>query len=50
LFPPDKPIYSRAQIAQLYRLKQKGAYVGREPEWARQELDIIAAGNEGRIR
>lgn len=49
-FPPDKPIYSRAQIAQLYRAHQKGAYVGREAEWNRQDADIIAAGREGRIR
>jgi len=48
--PPDKPIYTRAQIAQLYRMHQKGAYVGREAEWQRQDLDIIAAGREGRIR
>jgi hypothetical protein len=48
--PTDKPTYTRPQIAQLYRLHQKGAYVGREAEWARQERDIIAAGNEGRIR
>lgn len=49
-FPPDKPIYTRAQIAQLYRMHQKGAYVGREAEWQRQDADIIAAGREGRIR
>jgi hypothetical protein len=49
-FPPDKPIYSRAQIANLYRMHQKGAYVGREAEWQRQDADIIAAGREGRIR
>jgi hypothetical protein len=49
-FPPDKPIYSRAQIASLYRAHQKGAYVGREAEWNRQDADIIAAGREGRIR
>jgi hypothetical protein len=48
--PSDKPTYTRAQIAQLYRLHQKGAYVGREAEWARQDADIIAAGREGRIR
>lgn len=48
--PPDKPIYTRAQIAQLYSLHRKQAYVGREAEWARQEADIIAAGREGRIR
>jgi len=49
-FPPDKPIYTRAQIAGLYRAHQKGAYVGREAEWQRQDADIIAAGREGRIR
>jgi hypothetical protein len=48
--PPEKPYYTRAQIAQLYRQHQKGAYVGREADWHRLELDIIAAGNEGRIR
>jgi hypothetical protein len=48
--PPDRPIYTRAQIAQLYSLHRKQAYVGREAEWARQEADIIAAGREGRIR
>ncbi len=48
--PPDKPIYTRAQIAQLYSLHRKQAYVGREAEWQRQEADIIAAGREGRIR
>jgi hypothetical protein len=48
--PTDKPIYSRAQIASLYRAHQKGAYVGREVEWQRQDADIIAAGREGRIR
>lgn len=48
--PPDKPIYTRAQIAQLYRAHQKGAYVGREADWARQDADIIAASREGRIR
>jgi len=49
-YPPDKPIYTRAQIANLYRMHQKGAYVGREAEWNRQDADIIAAGREGRIR
>jgi hypothetical protein len=48
--PPEKPIYTRAQIAQLYRQHQKGAFVGREAEWNRLELDFIAAANEGRIR
>jgi hypothetical protein len=44
-----KPIYSRDQIKQLYRAHQQGAYTGRDAEWARQEVDIIAAGREGRI-
>jgi hypothetical protein len=48
--PADKPVYTRAQIAALYSAHRKGAYVGREAEWARQDLDIIAAGREGRIR
>lgn len=48
--PSEKPTYTRAQIAQLYRMHQKGAYAGREAEWNRLELDFIAAGNEGRIR
>jgi hypothetical protein len=33
----------------LYEQHRKGAYSGRETEWARQERDIIAAGREGRI-
>jgi hypothetical protein len=48
--PPDRPIYTRAQIRDLYSAHRKGAYVGREAEWARQDADIIAAGREGRIR
>jgi hypothetical protein len=48
--PPDKPIYTRAQIKQLYEQHRRKAYVGREAEWARQEADIIAAGREGRIQ
>jgi|SRR5262252_2593020 len=48
--PTEKPIYSRAQIKQLYDAHRKGAYVGREAEWARQDAEIIAAGREGRIR
>jgi hypothetical protein len=45
----NKPIYTRAQVAQLYAAHQKGLFAGRESEWARQEHDIIAAGREGRI-
>jgi len=42
-------IYTRPQIAELYRLHRQGAYRGHEAEWARQEADIIAAGREGRV-
>jgi hypothetical protein len=48
--PSDRPTYTRAQIAQLYSAHRKGAYVGREAEWARQEADIIAAGAERRVQ
>jgi hypothetical protein len=34
---------------QLYAAHRKGAYAGREAEWAQQESYIIAAGREGRI-
>jgi hypothetical protein len=44
-----RQIYTRDQIKQLYRAHQQGAYAGREQEWARQEVDIIRAGAEGRI-
>jgi hypothetical protein len=44
-----RQIYTRDQIKQLYRAHQQGAYNGREQEWARQEVDIIRAGAEGRI-
>jgi hypothetical protein len=44
-----RQIYTRPQVAALYEAHRKGAYVGREQEWARQEHDIIAAGREGRI-
>jgi hypothetical protein len=47
---PDKPIYTRANLRDLYTAHRKGAYVGREAEWARIDADIIAAGREGRIR
>jgi hypothetical protein len=50
MLPPERPIYTRAQIRQLYEQHRRGAYVGREAEWARQDADIIAAGREGRIR
>jgi len=45
----EKPVYTREQIARLYELHRKGAFAGREAEWARREADIIAAGREGRV-
>jgi hypothetical protein len=42
-------IYSRDQIARLYEQHRRGAYNGREQEWARLEHDIIRAGKEGRV-
>lgn len=49
--PPDKPIYSRAQIAANYRAHQRGAFNGREAEWLRLEHDMVeVAPREGRIQ
>jgi hypothetical protein len=48
--PADKPIYTRALVKQLYEQQRKGAYIGREAEWARLEADIFAAQREGRFR
>jgi hypothetical protein len=47
--PTGKHLYSRPEIAQLYEQHRKGAYRGREAEWARLENDIIRAGAEGRV-
>jgi hypothetical protein len=47
--PSGKPTYTRELIKQLYDQHRRGAYRGREAEWARQEADIIAAGREGRV-
>jgi hypothetical protein len=44
------PIYSREQITKLYDQHRRGAYAGREAEWAKLEVDIIRAGREGRIQ
>jgi hypothetical protein len=45
----DKPTYTRAQIAWFYNQHRRGAYKGREAEWARQEADFYAAQREGRV-
>ena len=46
---PSGRVYSRAEIARLYDQHRRGAYAGKEAEWARQEADIIRASAEGRI-
>ena len=43
----DKPIYTREQIAKFYEQHRRGAYAGREAEWARQEVDFFRAQREG---
>lgn len=48
--PADKPTYTRALVKQLYEQHRKGAYTGREAEWARIEADMFAAQREGRYR
>jgi exonuclease VII large subunit len=50
MWSPDRRIYSRADIAKLYRQHAQGAYNGREAEWQRLESDIIAAGRDGRVQ
>jgi hypothetical protein len=47
--PTGKHIYTRPEILQLHAQHRKGAFAGREVEWARIENDIIAAGREGRV-
>jgi hypothetical protein len=44
-----KPTYTRTQIGQLYEQHRKGAWTGREDEWARLEADFFAAQREGRV-
>jgi hypothetical protein len=34
---------------EAYEREGRGAYLGREAEWARLDADIIAAGREGRV-
>lgn len=47
---PDRPIYTRTQIADFYRQVREHRYAGREQEKARIEADIFAAQREGRVR
>jgi hypothetical protein len=45
----NRPTYTHSQIGQLYAAHRKGAYAGREAEWARIEADIFRAQREGRV-
>jgi hypothetical protein len=45
----EKSVYTRTQIAKLYEQHRRGAYSGREQEWARLEYDIYRASAEGRV-
>jgi hypothetical protein len=47
--PSSGKVYTRTEIAKLFEQHRRGAYVGREDAWARQEADIVAAGAEGRV-
>jgi hypothetical protein len=42
-------ILTREKIKQLYDQHRRGAYAGREAEWARIEQQIINAAAEGRV-
>jgi hypothetical protein len=42
-----KPIYTRQQIAAFYEARRKGEI--NDANWARQEAEIMAAANQGRI-
>lgn len=48
--PPEKPVFTRADITQFYRDKTAGRYAGREAEANQIERALFEAGNEGRIR
>jgi hypothetical protein len=45
--PDGKPIYTRSQITEMARRRQKGLID--DAAWARWEYELIAAGREGRI-
>jgi hypothetical protein len=48
-YTPRPRIFSRREIRELYEAHRKGAFRGKEMEWARLENEIIRAGREGRI-
>jgi hypothetical protein len=47
--PPEKPMYTQAQIARFSDDKRKGLYRGREAEVEAIERDIYQAQHEGRL-
>lgn len=48
--PPDKPVYTNAQIARFYADMRVGKWKGREADAAAIEQDIFQAQHEGRIQ
>lgn len=48
--PPEKPVYSQAQIAKFYADMRTGKWRGREADAAAIERDIFQAQHEGRIQ
>jgi hypothetical protein len=48
--PPDKPVYTQAQIAKFGDEKRRGLWRGREAEVEAIERDIFQAQHEGRIQ
>jgi hypothetical protein len=48
--PAEKPIYTRALISKNYSDRRRGLWNGRDNDWNMLEADMIAAGNEGRVR
>jgi hypothetical protein len=45
--PANKPVYTRGQIVQMAAMRRRGQIP--DPEWARWEVELVAAGREGRI-
>jgi len=48
--PPEKPVYTVAQIREISDAKRRGLWRGREAELEQLERDIFAAQHEGRIQ
>ena len=50
VLPPDRPVYTVAQIREISEAKRRGLWRGREAELEAIERDIFAAQHEGRIQ